>query len=606
MKPLGPIHDHEAERVLVKSSIWQVGAGLLKLTAGQRRWMPVLIGLSVAAYLFEALAISLLLPLIQALLARGDIAVGAPTQVNGLLSGWGEAGPTTLIAFIVLCVFLKSATAYASQVAFAAVNARTGDELRQALFRKILHARSDFHDRQRPGALLNTLATESWRLSEALQLLAGLVTHTSALVVFLVTMALLSWKLMLITAAATAVIFLLVGAVTARAKRHGDEAVAANRGLAARMTEGLAGLRTIRLFGQEEAEADRFARASQDVRRAFFRMDALSAAPMPMLELLFAVLLGGLLLGADVGEFVILVVFLALLQRLQPHAAAVMHARVNLLALAAPLQDVSGVLAEATADRLPDGANEAPVPAETIQFKEVTYCYPGAREPALSRVSFDIPAGRTTALIGMSGAGKSTVLSLVCRLIDPTGGGVFVDGEDLRSFRAASWRARMAVVPQDVYLFNATVRENIAYGGPNISDEAIVAAAQAAQAHDFVAALPHGYETRVGDRGVRFSGGQRQRIALARALVRDPGVLIQDEATNALDSLSERLVRDAIRNLGGGRTILIVAHRLASIEHADHIVVLDKGHVVEAGSPAELLGADGAYARYLRSERVTV
>ena len=565
----------------------------------------MLVGLSVAAYLFEAFAITLLLPLIQSLLARGGASIGAPTRVEAVLSDWGlPTGPTTLIAIIVVCVLLKTATAYSSQVAFAAVNARTGDQLRQALFRKILAARSDFHDRQRPGALLNTLSTESWRLSEGLQVLSSLMTHASALVVFLVTMALLSWKLMLITAAATVLIFLLVGAVTSRAKRHGDEAVAANRGLSARMTEGLAGLRTIQLFGQEQVEANRFAAASDQVRQAFFRMDALSAAPVPLLELLFAVLLGGLLLGADVGEFVLLVVFLALLQRLQPHAAGVMHARVNLLALAGPLQDVAGVLNDASAEPLRDGDQPAPAPARSIRFQDLTYRYPSASQPALASVTFDLPAGRTTALIGMSGAGKSTVLSLVSRLVDPTDGAVLVDGQDLRSFQLATWRARMAVVPQDVYLFNASVRENIAYGVPGISDEAIQAAAKAAQAHDFVVTLPHGYDTHVGDRGVRFSGGQRQRLALARALVRDPSLLILDEATNALDSLSERLVRDSIMNLSGSRTILIVAHRLASIEHADHIVVLDKGQVLEAGSPAELLAADGAYAHYLKSERV--
>lgn len=591
----------------MKSSLLQVIAGLLKLIAGQRRWMPLLIGLSTTAYLFEALAIALLYPLIQALLARGGLSTDAAGRLGQSLAEWGlPTGPGTLIAIILGCVLLKTVTAYASQVAFAAVNARTGHELRQALFRKILRARSDFHDRQRPGALLNTLATESWRLSEALQVLSAFVTHACALLVFLATMALLSWKLMLITAAATAVIFLLVGAVTARAKRQGDGAVEANRSLAGHMTEGLAGLRTIRLFGQEEAEARKFGEASDNVRRAFFRMDALSAAPVPMLELLFAILLGGLLFGADVREFVLLLVFLALLQRLQPHASALMHARVNLLALSGPMQDVSGVLNDRSADPLPNGDLFARAPNDAIRLDRVTYRYPSARDFALKDVSFDIPAGRTTALIGASGAGKSTVLSLVCRLMDPSSGAVLIDGEDLRHLDLASWRARTAVVPQDVYLFNASVRENIAYGAPGVSDADIEHAARAAQAHDFLVGLPHGYGTVVGDRGVRFSGGQRQRIALARALIRNPELLILDEATNALDSLSERLVRDAIRDLAGGRTILVVAHRLASIEHADHIVVLDKGRVVESGSPAELLAADGAYAQYLRSERVMV
>jgi ATP-binding cassette, subfamily B, bacterial MsbA len=175
----------------------------------------------------------------------------------------------------------------------------------------------------------------------------------------------------------------------------------------------------------------------------------------------------------------------------------------------------------------------------------------------------------------------------------------------VRDFMIGSWRARLAVVPQDVYLFNASVRENIAYGRGDVSDAEIEAAARAAQAHEFIAALPHGYDTRVGERGVRFSGGQRQRIALARAIVRDPDILILDEATNALDSLSERLVRDAVNRVGANRTMLIIAHRMASVEHADQVIVLDRGRIIEVGPPSLLADSGGLYAQLHEAERLS-
>jgi ATP-binding cassette subfamily B protein/subfamily B ATP-binding cassette protein MsbA len=220
--------------------------------------------------------------------------------------------------------------------------------------------------------------------------------------------------------------------------------------------------------------------------------------------------------------------------------------------------------------------------------------------PALENVSFDIPAGKMTALVGPSGAGKSTVADMLMRLYDPTSGCILADGNDLRELRVASWRSRIGTVSQDAYMFNDTIRNNIALGNPRATDDDIRQAARAAMADEFISGLENGYDTVVGDRGYRISGGQRQRIAIARALLRKPEILVFDEATSSLDSGSERMIVEAIDRIRKDHTVLVIAHRLSTIAGADNIVVLDRGGLVESGQHGELVRADGEYSQLWR------
>jgi subfamily B ATP-binding cassette protein MsbA len=231
-----------------------------------------------------------------------------------------------------------------------------------------------------------------------------------------------------------------------------------------------------------------------------------------------------------------------------------------------------------------------------IAFEEVTFAYREG-EPVLEGISFRVPQGSVVAMVGPSGAGKSTVVDLVGRFYEVTGGRITMDGIDIRDLRLAELRGQLGIVSQETVLFHDTVRANIAYGRPDASDEAIEAAARAANAHDFIAAMPLGYGTLVGERGTELSGGQRQRIAIARAILRDPPILIFDEATSALDTESERLVQDAIQRLLEGRTVFVIAHRLSTVQRADQILVMERGGIVERGDHATLLAAGGLYQR---------
>ena len=237
---------------------------------------------------------------------------------------------------------------------------------------------------------------------------------------------------------------------------------------------------------------------------------------------------------------------------------------------------------------------------QAISLEAVSFRYNSQDPDALRDISLRIPKGKTTAIVGSSGAGKSTLINLICRFYEVSAGEIYADGCPLREFDLVSWRSCLAIVSQDLHIFSTTIRENIAYGRFDATEAEIITAAEQANAHEFIVQLPQGYDTKVGDRGVRLSGGQRQRIALARAIIRNPEILILDEATNALDTISEHLIQEALNNLTQNRTTIAIAHRLSTIENADRIIVLDKGKVIEQGNLQQLLQLDGIFARLYR------
>ena len=566
--------------------------------------------LGVVSSLLEGVGIGLFIPFVHSVDLEAFSAEGQGRVVEALASLFDAVPAERRLAVVVgamlAVVVAKAAVGYGYGAAFGWLDARVNHRVRTSVFDRLLAADYGALERVDHGPLLNTLAGETWRTAEAVRLVVWAASAAVTTVLFASFLVALSWRLTLLTLVALGGIALVVRLLNGPVHRRAEQATAAKEQLTERMLDGVRAGVAIRTFGREAYERERFARASDLVSRTFYRLSLLSAVLGPAYQVLTAVLfVAVLLIGVrSAADLPVLFVFVAVLYRLQPMVQGLDGTRLGLVALGPVVRRVLDVLAMEGAS--PSGRLPARGVREGIRFEGVRFAYPSGGEPVLRGATFDVPAGRTTALVGPSGAGKTTVLKLLLRLYDPDAGRITVDGVPLGGLDVAAWRARLAIVDQDVYLFNASVRENIAYGREGATDAEVEAAARRAHADGFIRGLPEGYDTVLGDRGGRLSGGQRQRIALARAFVRDPDVVLLDEATNALDALTEHVVAEAIDEFGRDRTVLVIAHHLSTVARADHVVVLDGGGVVEAGPFEAVLEAGGVLSKMYRAQQPAV
>lgn len=581
---------------------------LAALVRDQLWFVPAAVALGLLAFAAEGIGLALFVPLLQALggaQAGGTPAFLAPLQavIDGAPEQWRVA---VVVLAMLAAIAVKNLIQYANTALFVVADARAGDSLRQRTFARVMAMPLAAVEQDSSGRLLNAVGSETWRASQALGMVFGAVTGACALLVFFALMILLSWRLTLAAMVLLAIIPLVMHRLTRHMAELGRRAVAANTELAERMWGALAGIRVIRAFGRERDEVTRFGRASDAVRRVFTRLTLVSSATGPATEVLITAIIAALALAIDPQQVSLptLVAFVAVLYRLQPHARQLIQSRTALLGFTGTIDELSAVIAAPPDPVLARGGRPFAGLREEVRVDGLGFTHPGASGPALEAVSFTIRRGATVAVVGPSGAGKSTLLDLLLGFHDPDQGRILVDGTPLRELDVASWRARLAVVSQDAYIADATVRENLLYGRPDASSAELEAAADAAHALEFIRRLPQGFDTEIGERGVRLSGGQRQRLALARALVRAPDLLLLDEATNALDSFAETAVQEALARCAGRVTMLVVAHRLATVERADLIVVLDQGRVVEQGDFAGLVRADGLFAQMYRLQRL--
>lgn len=566
--------------------------------------IPAIIVLGILSALSEGLGISLFIPLTQSLEQTNSQAVSGDFFVGFINRLFIQVSPNNRFLIIALCMFgsilLKSCLAYSNTILLAWLNTRISHRLRSGIFKQLLNVSYSFIESNESGNLINTLATETWQTSRALGVLVNLIINACTIFVFIILLLLISWQLTLLVTVALGLISVIIQLVTREVKSLGQQAVQANKILASRMWEGLGGMKVIRAFGRESYEQERFDRASKQVRSTFVKLDMLSGAVNPLSEVLSAALIVGILVIAllqDRADLPTLLTFIFILYRLQPQVKQLDSARVGLVALTSSVDDVMSLLDRSDKPYIRSGQIPLLGLQQAISFESVTFRYNPQEKPVVQDISICIPRGKTTALVGPSGAGKSTLIGLLCRFYDVTEGEIYVDGCPLRQLNLDSWRKQIAIVSQDIYIFSATVRENIAYGRLEAQEDEIIAAARLANADEFITQLPYGYDTKVGDRGIRLSGGQRQRIALARAIVRNPEILILDEATNALDSISEQLIQEALNTLSQNRTVIVIAHRLSTIEQADQIIVLEEGQVIEQGNLQHLLKLNGLFAK---------
>jgi subfamily B ATP-binding cassette protein MsbA len=548
--------------------------------------------------ILEGLALLLFIPLVRALSGAASPSNFVESQFAKLYGGTSADQAVGLsVALLCLLVLAKNVTAFAGLWLSRRTEGEVAHRLRVQIFEQTLSSCIDYRPGIRRSEIVTTLAENSWKVPKVLGLSYRLAISAATLLLFGALLALISAKLLLFSALFLGLGAFLIRLATWEASAVGNEVVRENKAFGLHIWERVQALQLIRTFGREADESAALADLSDRVRRRLLRLDLLWGTPGPLTESGILLLIGGLILVAQQVDVSLasLAAFLTLLYRAQSPARELMEGRVTIEGLAAGVADVETLVEDTREPFLQDGHEEALPLKRGIALEQVSFAYEPGGPLVLKDVDLLIPAGQTTAIVGRSGAGKSTLLALLCRFFDPTSGRILVDGVQLQHLQMASWRGHLALMSQDVQLFNDTVRANIAYARPGASEEAILAAARIAHADEYIEVLPERYDTLIGDRGLRLSGGQRQRLALARTILRGSDILLLDEATNALDAELEQAFGEALATYSEGRTVVVIAHRLSTVMRADQVIVLQDGRLVERGRPADLLKSNGRF-----------
>lgn len=528
--------------------------------------------------------------------------------VDGSFLNEADSGKLLLPGLIVGLFMVRGLCSYGSQVALGWVSQHVVKDLRVRMFRRLLALPSAFYDRASAGSLLSKLSYDVAQVAQAsTHALTDLVKDGLTVVGLVAYMVWLDWRLAFTVLVVAPPIVLSVLRVSRRLRNRSRDLQASMADITHVAEEAINGQQVVKVYGGEGFEGRRFDQAAGDARKHQMKVLSISAANVPLVQLLLsigiaamvyvAITLAGmnqLTTGEFVSFFAAMAILLAPIKRLTGINQVIQRGLAAAESIFTFLEEPGEV----------DNGRQALGRARgELRFEQVGFAFGPGLPEVLSGVSLCVAAGSTVALVGASGAGKSTLASLVPRFYAPTAGRILLDGIDLQDITLRSLRDNIALVSQQVVLFDDTVRNNIAYGVSRaLAEEELLRAAEAAHAMEFIRQLPQGLETSIGENGVRLSGGQRQRLAIARALLKDAPLLIFDEATSALDTASERHIQAAMDTLRRGRTCLVIAHRLSTIESADSIVVLDHGRVVEQGAHAELLAHGGAYAGLYRAQ----
>ena len=559
---------------------------LAAIIGGYGGYLPLIAVLGLVASLLESLGIGLLIPLLT-LLTAGPEPAGMPAPVHQVLAvvrSYPAGTQVSAIGIAVLSLVIVRGLVQTGNVTLMSwVNGRIGRDMRNALSSRILNVEYDFFLKHDGTRLVQIISTDSWLVSEAIYAMLSILPAVLGLFVFGAFLAWLDWRLFLLVLAGTGIIRGLLYLVEKRLKRLSFEVTESNQALGTRMYGLVAAMRVIRIFGQQEREQARFARMTERVRQAMFVSQRTAASIAPGVDVLTSVLfviviLAGYRLGLTIPT---IAAFLVMLSRSQPHARTISEGRIRIAAVRGSIDEVEWLLNQAERPRLA-GRSEAVPASQPIRFQGVSYAYPDGNS-AVRGASFVIRPGVATALIGRSGSGKTTLVNLLCKLIEPQAGQILVGNVPLAAVAGEAWRERIAIAGQDIELVEGTIAENIAYGHPAASQAAIAEAAKAAGAHRFIEELPRGYGTSVGQLGARLSGGQRQRIGLARALLREPDLLILDEATSAVDAITEQEFMQLLAEHRHFGTALVISHRQSTLAACQDGVVIDDGEILEAG-----------------------
>ena len=590
------------------TSFWRDNYFILREFKYFRRITILAITFTLLAALFEGFGVGFILSFLQSFTNPN----AAPIQTGvGWIDVWilGVNAPATerlyrISGLIFLTTLLRLGLSYLGKLYSFLAQTNLTYRLRLRIFEQLQAFSLSYFSKTCSGNLINSLTGEIGRVSMAFGIISTFLTKGSMLIVFVVSMLLLSWQLTIISVMLFSLVSVGLSTLLRKVRETSFDITQANGRYSSVSLEFIHGIRTVQAFAAQDFERRRCKDASFQVLQTNNKAIVVQALIEPLSEgagilMLLGILIGGFAFLIPNGylQSASFLTFLFVLLRITPIIRFINTLRARFSRLYGSFDNIQQLLRTDDKPYFHNGKVQFVELKRAIEFVTVDFAY-DAGESILQQISLTILRGQTVALVGASGAGKSTLADLIPRFYDPTQGKILIDGVDLREFDIKSLRQKLAVVSQDTFIFNGSVQDNIAYAMTELDEEAIWEAAHLANALDFIQKLPKGFDTPLGDRGVRLSGGQRQRIAIARALLRNPDILILDEATSALDSVSERLIQESIEKLSVGRTVIAIAHRLSTIMRADKVVVLEKGRIVEQGTYQELLLKRGQLWQY--------
>ena len=574
--------------------------------------------LAVCASFFEGLTLALLIPTIQATVNR-DLKSIYEVPMLGKSFSWlfqsQQLDRVSIITMLVAATFcaavVKIIFAYLSGLGTTYLLRKFANDLRVMLYKRYLSFGKLYFDRISSGHLHQVLTTYVSFVSTALGSIQNSLYVFCTLTIYIAMMFWISWQLTLVVLTVFPVLHLALAWLIRKIAKTSESHSKSYNDLGKKIANSLLSIALVKAYSNESNEFRRFSSLSEEVSAMEYSIEKKSLLIGPIQDtilLCFLLLLVGLI--AMLGNFeqsaamAGYVVFLLILKRAATLFGVFNSVQASLASVHGPIQEVMKVFSDDQKFFVPQGRSIYNGFTKSILFVNLNFTYAEGLS-ALHNVSFEIEKSKVTAVVGESGAGKSTLINLLMRFYDAEPNAIFVDGNDIREYTLSSWREKIALVSQDTLLFNDSVRANILYGlAKTISEEELRSAVARARLADFIASLPKGLETEIGDHGIKLSGGERQRVSIARALLKNPEILLLDEATSALDSRTELLVQEAIKDLTQDKTTLVVAHRLATIRHADKIIVMERGKIVEQGIFQNLINAEGPFSHYWREQRV--